>query len=325
VNVRAESMFVTKSTVKQRILCLPAPIPALLRWCAVSPVQKYFRYVPWAFGKRLLWEHVVSHLWWLEAIAVARLSFGGSVLVDAQDTCGRYLYYFGTWEPNLTQWIRQRLQDGDVFVDVGANVGYYTLLASRLVGAGRVVALEPCPRAFRMLRQSLARNKAENVRIVNVAAWHESSVLKMFSGVELGMSTLMENWAARWDSPEYCDVPAARLPEILTSEEIAAARIIKIDVEGAEWHVIQGMAGVLDRCREDLEIVVEVTPAVLAAEGTSGGELLAFFARRGYRPYLLENDYSPRSYYAGGVLRPPYPITEFPTEGYQHDIIFSRR
>ena len=130
--------------------------------------------------------------------------------------CGRFLYYFGMWEPNLTHWITERLKDGDVFVDVGANVGYFSLLASTLVGSGHVVAVEPTPRAFDMLEESLRRSHATNVRAVNAAAWHEQSVLQMFSGANLTMSSLMSDWAARWNDYESCDVPADRLSAILT-------------------------------------------------------------------------------------------------------------
>lgn len=64
----------------------------------------------------------------------------------------------------------ERLKPGDVFVDVGANIGYFSLLASKLVGpGGRVVAIEASPEVFDLLRRNLELNKAHNVRAVNVA------------------------------------------------------------------------------------------------------------------------------------------------------------
>lgn len=322
-------MSATKSNVKQLALGLPAPLLSVMHYATVRSLRSYIRYAPWAFGKRLLWDEVISHFRWLESTrkstAEASTFFGSRILVDPQDMCGRFIYYFGMWEPNLTHWISERLEDGDVFVDVGANVGYFSLLASTLVGSGHVVAVEPTPRAFDLLQESLVKSNATNVRVVNAAAWHERSVLQMFSGSNLTMSSLMSDWAARWNDFESCDVPAVRLCEILTPREMKAARIVKIDVEGAEWHAVQGMVELLENCREDLEVMVEITPKLLAAEQHSSEELLALFARYGFRPYILDNNYSPLAYYSRSVPTAPQRITTMPADCEQADIIFSRK
>jgi FkbM family methyltransferase len=324
----AKHMSAAKSAAKHMALRLPVPMFSALRHVVNRPLRTYIRYAPWAVGKKLLWSRLVSHLRWLESTVESSLEvrtlFDSTILVDPQDFSGRFIYYFGIWEPNLTHWISERLQDGDVFVDVGANVGYFALLASTLVGRGHVVAVEPVARAFGMLQESLRRSHAENVRAVNVAAWDEPAVLKMFTGANLTMSSLMSDWAAGFDDCECCDVPAARLSDILTPEEIRSSRVVKIDVEGAEWHVIQGMAELLENGRDDLEIMVEVTPKLLAAEHHTAEELLGLFARHGYRPYLLENSYSPLAYCARSVPCSPRPITNMPARSEQADIIFSR-
>lgn len=321
-------MCATKSTVKQLALRLPAPVLSALQYGTVHPLRTYIRYAPWTFGKKLVWNQLISHFRWVESTreptVEVRTLFDSTMIVDPHDMCGRFIYYFGMWEPNLTHWISERLQHGDVFVDVGANVGYFSLLASTLVGKGGVVAIEPTPRAFDMLVESLKRSHSDNVRPVNVAAWHETSVVKMFSGANLTMSSLMSEWAARWNDYESCDVPAARLSDILTTEEIRCARIVKIDVEGAEWHVIRGMVELLENCRDDLEVMVEISPKLLAAEQHTSDEIFAIFAGYGYRPYILENDYSPLSYCAPCVPRPPQRITTIPAGCEQADIIFSR-
>lgn len=72
--------------------------------------------------------------------------FGGRFTVTTSDIVQRYLYTFGAWEPHLSAWIACRLTPGDTFVDVGANIGYYTMLTSHLVGPTRhVAAIEPVP------------------------------------------------------------------------------------------------------------------------------------------------------------------------------------
>ena len=102
---------------------------------------------------------------------------------STQDLLQRYIYVFGTWEPDITRWVAGRLRPGDGFVDVGANVGYYALLASKLVGAeGCVVAVEPLPESFVALKANLALNAAMNVRAVNMAASDRKQRLLLYGG-----------------------------------------------------------------------------------------------------------------------------------------------
>lgn len=106
--------------------------------------REYVRHAPWSAGKRALVEnHLNAALRDRPLHRLARTRFGATFAVDTQDLIQRYLYLFGVWEPHMTRWLQRRLKPGDVFVDVGANIGYYSILASRLVGArGKVVAIE---------------------------------------------------------------------------------------------------------------------------------------------------------------------------------------
>ena len=92
-------------------------------------------------------------------------------------------FVFGIWEPNLTNFVQQRLRVGDTFVDVGANLGYYSLLASKLVGAlGHVVAIEASPAIAAHLTKNLHLNNATNVRVVNAAAADRAGTLALYRG-----------------------------------------------------------------------------------------------------------------------------------------------
>jgi len=88
----------------------------------------------------------------------------------------------------------RRLAPGDAFVDVGANIGYFSLLASKLVGeSGLVVAIEPSPTIFAVLESNLARNRAHNVRAVCVAASASTGMLRLFRGPDsnIGRTTVL--------------------------------------------------------------------------------------------------------------------------------------
>ncbi|MGH9433102.1 MAG: FkbM family methyltransferase, partial [Terriglobia bacterium] len=127
-----------------------------------------------------------------------------------------------------------------------------------------------------------------------------------------------------WRMDERCEVPTAPLSTILQPAEIKAARIIKIDVEGAEWQVVSGLAPLIGELRRDVEIVVEVTPSVLEAEGRSGKDLLRLFGDCGFHSYRIENDYSAASYYARITPSRPERIKQIPAGAHQADLVFSR-
>jgi FkbM family methyltransferase len=241
---------------------------------------------------------------------------------DAKDIIQQYIYYFGVWEPHITAFISRRLTSGDTFVDVGANIGYYSLLASRLVGAsGTVVAIEASPRIFSKLRANLALNGVSNVRAVNLAASECEGSVKIFRGHEhhIGLTTIIEDRGFELE----CEVGAAPLSSILRPEEVRNARLVKIDVEGAEWLVVCGMASLINKGRRDLDILIEVDTDRLAHQGKTPDDLLRPFLTGGFHPYAVQNDYSALSY----IPPPPYKRPErirSPIRGVM-DLVLSRQ
>jgi FkbM family methyltransferase len=226
---------------------------------------------------------------------VAETAFGMRIKGDAKDIIQQYIYYFGIWEPNITSWIHSCLRPGDGFIDVGANIGYYSLLASRLVEArGSVVAIEASPKTFLELQTNLTLNRINNIRAVNVAASDFRGTLKVFRGHE--HNTGLTSVFYRKGFAVECEVAAVPLSEIVQPNEMRCARVVKIDVEGAESSVVAGMGPIITAGRPDLEIMIEVNPAVLASQGTKPERLLRLFFDAGYHAYMLENDYSAFSY-----------------------------
>jgi len=304
---------------------LPEGAKRVLHGIISWPLCQYFRYLPFLLGKRTVWRLVAPHLNWLEGYVQAKTIFGSTLCVDTRETGGRYTYYFGIWEPNLTRWIQERFSPGDTFIDVGANIGYFSLLAAKL--GGKAVAIEAAPRTFGILTKNLAANHTANARPVNAAAWDREDSLTMFVDLDIvtgNTSTLIPAWADRWQLEGRCQVPAAPLSALLKPEEMSTARLIKIDVEGAEWQVICGMKVLLEKGRKDLEVIIEVTQQILKAEGQSGADLLAFFEQRGFFAYRIENEYSVTSYLVDSIAKRPQRIKAIPTDLDQVDLIFSR-
>lgn len=129
-------------------------------------LRAYIRHAPGHLGKPWLAGHLNTLLKEHPLTTTARTGSGMVFPVATSDVIQRYLYLFGVWEPHLTAFISGRLTPKDTFVDVGANIGYYSVLASRLVGpAGHVVAVEPSPTSIkRWSRTRRATAVATSVR-----------------------------------------------------------------------------------------------------------------------------------------------------------------
>lgn len=248
--------------------------------------------------------------------------FGDRFPVTTSDIIQRYLYTFGTWEPHLSAWINRRLTTGDTFVDVGANIGYYTMLASHLVGpTGHVTAIEPVPRFYHHLQATLLLNRARNVRTIEKAVAIEPGRVEMFLSDpgNLGGTSTIRPRIVR----ESFHADAAPLLDLLTPAEIRDARLIKIDVEGAEAAAVQGLVPVLGTLRPDAELIIEITPRALAKQGDDVDDVIAPLRTAGFHTYRITNDYDPTTYPA--AIRTPVPPQrwEQPVTG-MSDLVFSR-
>ncbi len=151
---------------------------------------------------------------------------------------------------------------GNVVVDVGAHVGRYSILGSKLVGmTGKVIAVEAHPDNFQLLKRNLQLNKSGNVIALNCAAYSEDEThLRLFlAGEDKGntiYNTLMES---RHATEKFVTVHAFKLDSIVQHAGIQAHEInwIKIDVEGAEYEVLKGAQNILSKSK-DISILIEI-------------------------------------------------------------------
>ena len=298
-----------------------------VRSILIPSARTYLRYAPIAFGKRTLWNQVVGpRLSWASHAFDARTTFGSRIRGNTVDHIQRYLYYFGVWEPHITRWISASLREGDVFVDVGANLGYYSLLAATRVGQrGQVVAIEASPAIFGDLQANLARNQVTRVRAINVAVADRAGRVKVFQAPhdKVGTTTIVPDNAERGSAfTVEGEVDAAPLGALLTEEEILRVRIIKIDVEGAELVVTRGLIDLLPRLPPAAELIIEVAPDRLGTGGESAATIMEIFAKAGYFPYAVPNEYSADDYLPPARVVAPSRIRGPLLK--QTDVVFSR-
>lgn len=236
--------------------------------------QEYYEQRRWLACRRgALWEAAAR-----QAIAVPvtlRWYYGTIVDVMLGNDNSLCLYVCGSFEPNEFALLDRILQPGMVFVDVGANDGYYTLFAARRIGTGgRVVAVEPSTRERINLKRNIARNGFANVTVIPAAlgAACGTADLQLAQGVHSGHNTLgrFANDGVKAESVER--VTIRTLDEV--AGEIGLDRIdfMKIDVEGAEAAVIGGARRVIETARP--LILLEISDKALRAQGSDAGALI---------------------------------------------------
>jgi FkbM family methyltransferase len=226
--------------------------------------------------------------------ALVATRWGAKMLVDTRDAMVTpWLVLDGLWESHVTGWFQERLKSGQVFVDVGANVGYFTLLGASLVGPeGRVVAVEAHPHLAELLRRNVIINGLHGrVTTWGRAAWSESTEVKLHMRENFASNSSIgsigpDALARLGDAEEIVTVAAVALDDLLG--DIGPVDVLKVDVEGAELQVFRGLARTL-AASPDITIMFEWSPAQLTDVGDDPGALLDLLAGHGFRFHLLES------------------------------------
>ena len=144
----------------------------------------------------------------------------------------RHAFWLGSYEPHIQRLMVQELKKGSTFYDIGANVGFYSLLASFLVAPGKVFAFEPLPTNIDYLRRHLALNAIRNVDVLEVA-------LSDLTGTGQFQAEPTRAMGRLEDRGNLC-VKMSSLDALLESGEISPPDSIKMDIEGAEFKALLG-------------------------------------------------------------------------------------
>jgi len=183
----------------------------------------------------------------------------------------------GTTEPDLQRRFTEVLKPGDVLFDVGANIGFFSILGANLVGAsGSVYAFDPVPHHVDAIHHNLALNDIHNVTLIEKAVADQAGSARLL--------VPPESTGARLDSGApapgelLLDVEIVALDDLVESGAVRPPDVVKIDVEGAEIEVLQGMARTLARYR----------PIVLCEMHARNREYAALIATMGYEVHTLD-------------------------------------
>ena len=223
------------------------------------------RFLRWQLGSRLVTGPVVHH--WIE---------GARFLVGPGETGLTGNLYAGLHEFPEMAFVLHLLRPGDLFLDIGANAGAYTLLACAVAGA-RALAFEPVPATFQRLRTNVRLNDLDDrARCLNVALGAAEGRVAFTSGLDTTNHALAEVEVAT----DATEVALRRLDDILDRE---APLLIKLDVEGFESPVLQGAAKTLER--PELRAVIMELNGSGARYGYRDADLLETMGDLGFRAY----------------------------------------
>jgi len=192
-------------------------------------------------------------------------------------------YWTGTYDTDGEVAVfRSLICQGMTVVDIGANEGIYTLHSGLAVGSfGKVYAFEPVPDTYQRLLKHIRLNNTSNVLAFPFALADTEGVATFHLGKNSGEGSLF-----RVDTPRTITVRTLTLDSFLAEQRIEHVDIVKVDVEGAEMHVLRGMHGLLSRPGKPI-LMLEFCPSHLHAAGFTPSQLFDAIVTYGYRGHVI--------------------------------------
>jgi FkbM family methyltransferase len=210
----------------------------------------------------------------------------GSIMhVDSRDTgVAPFLLEWSLYEKYETELFKKLIKKGMFVADIGANIGYYTLLAARLVGEeGKVFAFEPEPHNYSLLCKNIEVNGYRNVIPIRKAVFSKSGKMKLFlDKSNLGGHSLSE---ANVDKSAYITIEVTRLDDYFKNTDYKID-VIKVDVQGTEMEVLEGMTNTINQ-NENVKIITEFWPVGLQNSGSSPTGFLNKLIECGFALYQI--------------------------------------
>lgn len=257
-----------------------------------------------------------AHRWVLQSheITAQIPEYDLRLRVSPADVIGRHLYKYRRYEPELAATLAHHLDLGsaEIMVDIGANMGWYSLLVSRLSkGRCRVLAFEPDPENFARLKDNLALNQVTQVTAFNLAVGETAATLQLH---RYGKSNAGRHSLVDLHDGETIPVQVIALDDFWQTQDLPTGpiRLLKMDIEGYEVFALRGARAVLERCEW---LLLEHSPAYLARSGADIHALIDLLLAAGFTPYVPRGAAAPLSI-APDVLR---------QDPAQRDVLWGRR
>jgi len=263
-----------------------------------------FRLLPKQFLVRMQSGRAGHRLvrWWAEK-RTGRIVTGAGAGLKFNAANSNPAYVLGTNETPVQQVLAQRLAVGGVFYDIGANVGFFTVIGARLVGAaGRVYAFEPVPENAAAVRRNVQLNAFQNVVVLEKAVSRMGGQGELWVAEYSGGSAL----ATAVPPPDTVGtmlVDLVAIDDLVAQKELEPPAVVKIDVEGAELDVLKGMTKTIQAYKPSL--IYEIDDGDAAAFAQKQAACAAFLHSFGYQITPLADSYPDAGWLVGNFVAAP--------------------
>jgi FkbM family methyltransferase len=219
---------------------------------------------------------------------IAKLDDGLRLWVNLCDKEEGNLYFGVKFEPDEINIVRKLVKPGDVFFDVGASIGVYSLIASQLVGSsGTVHGFEPASYAYEVLLKNVKLNGITNVVANQIAVSEQTGETEFFLNLDSGLASLGQTGRGQVVGTEK--VLSISLDEYVKQPKISQINFLKVDVEGYEGHVLRGARHLIER-QQELTILCELAEKNFKPLNLSVNEVIDWMRERGYEAWEMDRE-----------------------------------
>lgn len=191
--------------------------------------------------------------------------------------------YFGSYALIVIEAMERFLKPGDVFLDIGANVGYLSAIAASIVGKkGEVHSFEPVSAHFDRLRRLVELNPGHTIIANSCAAGEMPAMCAIHVAREAGQSTLVPGYKTAPEITSTVKVPVLRLDSYIEERQLDRVALIKIDAEGYELPILKGLEGYFEKCKHLPPVICEIAPRAYPLIGKKLLDLAIYMKRCGY-------------------------------------------
>ena len=209
------------------------------------------------------------------------------MLLNPTEHIQQQLFWYGCYEKELGDLVKKMLRPDDVFIDIGANIGYFSLLAATISPTIKVISFEPVKDLFKKMDKNFSINDSKNIIAINAAVGeiNEHRHLYLSAIDNLGMSSFQqpENYSGKREKVEVIVVD-----DWFKTSGLTKIDLIKLDIEGSELAALKGMRTVLEKQMPVL--IVEINPEALLLFGLKPLDICNYLSQLDFDGFLISEN-----------------------------------